>query len=137
MGQTKQAGSSMCVRPEHAARHEEERHRNLQDLGDVLQAARADAVHAILVFLHLLKTDTEPIAERRLTHVQHDPAHTYPAANMLVGGVRGFSWLHIVAAHGKAADWGGAEDVYAGHLLGLGFWPFFGANSRFFCSLSG
>ena len=29
--------------------------------------------------------------------------------------------------------------VYAGHLLGLGFWPFFGANcaSRFFCSLSG
>jgi hypothetical protein len=31
-----------------------------------------------------------------------------------------------------------AEDVCAGHLLGLGFWPFFGANcaSRFFCSLS-
>jgi hypothetical protein len=27
--------------------------------------------------------------------------------------------------------------VYAGHPLGLGFWPFFGANcgSRFFCSV--
>jgi len=29
--------------------------------------------------------------------------------------------------------------VYAGHPIGLGFWPFFGANcaSRFFCWLSG
>jgi hypothetical protein len=25
-------------------------------------------------------------------------------------GVRGFSWPHIVAAHGKAADWGGQRE---------------------------
>src|SRR5262249_8844907 len=34
---------------------EEERYRNLQNVGDLMQAARSDAVSALLVFLHLLE----------------------------------------------------------------------------------
>jgi hypothetical protein len=38
---------------------EEERNRHLKDLGDMLQAAGADAVGALLVFLNLLERKTE------------------------------------------------------------------------------
>ena len=56
------------------------------DFGDVQQAARADVIHAILVFLHLLEADTEPIVERRLA-----PTHT--TADVFVDGI-GESFLH-------------------------------------------
>src|SRR5260370_16216200 len=63
------------------------------DFGDVQQAARADVIHAILVFLHLLEADTEPIVERRLAHVQHNSAPTHTTADVFVDGIGG-SFLH-------------------------------------------
>ena len=52
-----------------AARHrcvwrplEEERYRNLENVGDLLQPARSDVVSALLVFLHLLEREAERIA---------------------------------------------------------------------------
>ncbi len=44
------------------------RHRDLQDEGDLLQPARADAVRALLVFLNLLKRQASAFAEIRLAH---------------------------------------------------------------------
>jgi len=66
---------------------EEERHRDLQDMRDVLQAARAHTVRSLLVFLDLLERDPEPIAELLLGHSEHQPAHPDPAAYVLVDGV--------------------------------------------------
>ena len=71
---------------------EEERHRDLQDVGDVLQPARADAVRAILVFLDLLKRQPKCVAEIRLAHCQHHPAHAHPAAD---GAARGFGHARL------------------------------------------
>jgi len=66
---------------------EEERHRDLQKLRDVLQAARADAGRAILVFLHLLGRKPERVAELRLAHSEHHPTHADPAAHVSVDRV--------------------------------------------------
>ena len=66
---------------------EEERHRDLQDVRDVLQPARANAVRALLVFLDLLKRQPKCVAEIRLAHCQHHPAHAHPVADVLVDGI--------------------------------------------------
>src|SRR5712671_3480608 len=47
---------------------EEERHRYLQDVCDLLKAARADPVRTLLVFLYLLEGEAERVAELLLTH---------------------------------------------------------------------
>src|SRR2546425_12089188 len=67
---------------------EEERHRHLQDVRDVLQAARADAVSALLVLLHLLERKAKRVPELLLAHAEDPPAHTHPAANVLVNWIR-------------------------------------------------
>src|SRR5262245_15467955 len=66
---------------------EEERHRDLQDLRDVLQTARADAVPSLLIFLHLLKREPEAVAKRPLAHSEHHPTHPDPPAYVLIDGV--------------------------------------------------
>src|SRR6516164_10670755 len=66
---------------------EEERHRDLQGARDLLQPARANAVRALLVFLDLLKRQPKCVAEIRLAHCQHHPAHAHPAADVLVDGI--------------------------------------------------
>jgi len=66
---------------------EEERYGHLQDVGDLLQSARPDAVGAFLVFLHLLEGEAERITQFFLAHCEHHAAHAHPAANMLVDGV--------------------------------------------------
>jgi hypothetical protein len=68
---------------------EEERHRYLQNVGDLLQPARPDAVRAFLVFLDLLEGKTECVAQLLLAHCEHHAAHAHPAANVSVDGVRG------------------------------------------------
>jgi len=67
---------------------EEERYRNLQNVGDLLQAARSDAVSALLVFLHLLEGEAERIAQFLLAHCKHQAAHAHSAADVLVDGVK-------------------------------------------------
>ena len=58
-------------------------------MGQLLQPAGPDAVGAFLVFLHLLEGNAERIAQFRLAHSKHLAAHPHPAADVLVGGVRG------------------------------------------------
>ena len=77
---------------------EEERHRNLQDVGDLLQPAGADAVGAFFVFLHLLEGQTERVAELFLAHAEHHSPHPYAAADVLVDGVRGL-FRHITISY--------------------------------------
>src|SRR4029450_10084395 len=66
---------------------EEERHRDLQDLRDLLQPASADAVRTLLVFLHLLEGQAERFAQFLLAHCKHFPAHAHSAADMSVNGI--------------------------------------------------
>ena len=68
---------------------EEEWHRDLQDKRDLLQAARADAVSPLLIFLNLLEREAETVAERLLAHSKHYSAHPDPAAYVFVDGVGG------------------------------------------------
>src|SRR6185312_4825590 len=49
---------------------EEELHRDIEDLRDLEQPARADAVNALLVFLYLLKRQPHALADTFLTHAK-------------------------------------------------------------------
>src|SRR5579862_2261604 len=73
---------------------EEERDRYLQDVGDLLQAAGPYSVCALLVFLHLLKCQTQRVSELFLAHAQHHSAHAYPTANVLIDWIRRFFCYH-------------------------------------------
>src|SRR5262245_34799065 len=68
---------------------EEERHRHLQNVGDLLQSARPYAVRAFLVFLYLLEGKAECVAQLLLAHCKHHAAHAHPAANVSVDRVWG------------------------------------------------
>src|SRR5580692_801158 len=63
---------------------EEERNRHLKDLGNVLQAAGADAIGALLVFLDLLECQAKGVGNIGLTHIEHETAHAQAAADVLV-----------------------------------------------------
>src|SRR5262245_44163090 len=82
---------------------EEERDRDLEYMGDLLQSAGADAVGSFFVFLHLLESQRQCIAKLLLAHAQHHPTHSDPAADMLVDGVGSFlrhsSDLLILSPH--------------------------------------
>ena len=49
---------------------------------DVLQAARADAVGALLVLLDLLEGDAQILAEFFLAHAKHHAAQAHPAVSV-------------------------------------------------------
>jgi len=53
-------------------------------MGDLLQPARSDAVGALLVFLHLLEGETEPIGQLLLGRRDKFPAARFPPGR---GGV--------------------------------------------------
>src|SRR4030088_3712432 len=79
-----------------------ERARHLKDVRHVLQAARTDAVGALLVFLHLLERDLERLAQLLLAHAEHLPAHPQPAAYVLVDRIwrlHGLSCDRVVVTH--------------------------------------
>ena len=67
---------------------EEELNRDIEDLGDLEQPARADAVHTLLVFLHLLKSEAHAFAESLLAHAEKHTAQTDPAPHVLIHRVR-------------------------------------------------
>ena len=76
---------------------EEKRYRDLKNMRNLLQAAGADAIGALLVLLNLLKCQTERVPKFFLAHSQHHPAHADPAPDMLVGRV----WrLFCQSSHG-------------------------------------
>ena len=55
----------------------------------MLQAARANAIRSLLIFLHLLERDAECIAKSRLAHAKHHSTRSHPAAHVLVDRVEG------------------------------------------------
>ena len=59
----------------------------LQNTGDLLQAAGADAVHTFFVFLNLLKGDANLVGQVRLAHLEHQTAHADAAAHVFVDWV--------------------------------------------------
>jgi hypothetical protein len=79
---------------------------DLQNVRDLLQPARSDAVGALLVFLHLLEGETEPIGQLLLAHCKHHAAHAHPTANMLVDGPLRGSWAALASlrAHPASGD---------------------------------
>jgi hypothetical protein len=80
----------------------EKRHRDLQDVRDVLQSTRADAIGALLVFLHLLEREAKRVAELPLAHAKHHPPHAHPAANVLVDEIGGLLG-HLATFRGHSA----------------------------------
>src|SRR5215831_14681660 len=64
------------------------RDRHLEDLADLLKPAGPDPISPLLVFLHLLESKAEGIAELFLTHAQHHPAHAHARTDMLVDRIR-------------------------------------------------
>jgi hypothetical protein len=53
-----------------------------------MQAACADPVGALLVFLDLLEGQAERLAELLLAHADQHAAHAHPATHMPIDGVR-------------------------------------------------
>src|SRR5215813_4346550 len=68
-------------------RAEERADRNAEHLGDLCQPAGADAVHALLVFLNLLKCHAELLRERGLRQATLQSLDTNPLPNLDVDGV--------------------------------------------------
>jgi hypothetical protein len=77
--------------------HDNSDYWHLKDMGDLLQPARPDAAGALLVFLHLLEGEAECATQLFLAHSKHLAAHTHPAADILVDGVRGHLSRQIVS----------------------------------------
>src|SRR5512144_801772 len=65
----------------------EKRHLDAERLGDLEQVAGADAVGAALIFLDLLKSHTDRLAELRLADAQPDAPASDARADMLIDGV--------------------------------------------------
>src|ERR1700761_3689332 len=57
-------------------------------MSDLLNPARANSIGALFVFLHLLKCQTQGVAEFLLTHSKHHATHPHATADMLVGRIR-------------------------------------------------
>jgi hypothetical protein len=53
---------------------------------------------ALFVFLNLLKCNSQGVTELLLAHLEHQAAHTNPAADVLVDGVRGIGSGHGIWA---------------------------------------
>ena len=63
---------------------EEKGRRHVQRLRNLLQAARADTIGALLVFLHLLKSDSERVSKLLLTHFHENSLHANAAADVTI-----------------------------------------------------
>ena len=61
---------------------------HVQNFGNGLKAARANAIGAFFIFLHLLKGKAKREAQLFLRHAKYGAAHTNAAANMLINRIR-------------------------------------------------
>ena len=64
--------------------------RNVQDLADLEQTPGADPVRALLVFLHLLKSQTEGGRQPLLAHFEHQAPAADASADMVIDKTGGF-----------------------------------------------
>jgi hypothetical protein len=67
---------------------EEETGRHAKSVGDLMQAASADPVGALLVFLDLLERDAERRGELLLAHANQESPHADAAADLPVHRMR-------------------------------------------------
>src|SRR5690606_14855265 len=74
---------------------EEERDRHVEYRRNRLQAARADAVRALLIFLDLLECDAEQLSELLLAHAEHVAAQPDATADVHVYWI----WFLLVFIH--------------------------------------
>src|ERR1700688_3210481 len=65
-----------------------------ENVRDLLQPAGADPVDALLVFLDLLEGKVKAVGQGGLRHAEHQAAHPYARADMLVGRVGSFDRHH-------------------------------------------
>jgi hypothetical protein len=90
----------LCDRPMGRGSFKEVGHWDLQSASDLLQTARADAVHAFFVLLDLLKRDADPTGKAGLTEIQRQPSDAHATTDMLVdlsdrfGSVPLLAWLY-------------------------------------------
>jgi hypothetical protein len=89
-------------------------------MGDLLQAARANAVHAFLVLLDLLKGQAEAISQGGLTESEHQASHADAAADLLVDqdGRLLSPPMHRIANTGRFDDHGQADYLGINHPFG-------------------
>ena len=60
----------------------------------MLQATRPDSVRARLVFVNLLKCNSQGVAKLSLIHIEHQAAHADSAADVFINWIRGFDSGH-------------------------------------------
>src|SRR3979490_2005880 len=70
-----------------------------------MQPARPDSVLARLVFVNLLKCNSQGVAKLCLIHVEHQAAHADSAADVFINWFREFSSGHetVAASYGITA----------------------------------
>jgi hypothetical protein len=61
--------------------------RDIEKIGELLQATGADSIRPLLVLLDLLEADIERFAHLGLAHSQGEPAHSQAGSNLRVDGV--------------------------------------------------
>ena len=69
---------------------EKEWDRYAEDLSGVLQPAGAHPIDALLVFLHLLKSEAECLGQLLLAHTEHHAPHAQTAADVRIDGILNF-----------------------------------------------
>ena len=62
------------------------RQRDVQGFADGEEARRADAVHAVFIFLNLLKRDAQFLPKPVLAQLEREPALAHPSADIRVDG---------------------------------------------------
>lgn len=77
-------GETFARRADRRRAVEEKGWRDVQRLRNLLEPARADAIGALLVFLHLLEGQPQRFAELLLAHFQQDALHAHAASDMPV-----------------------------------------------------
>jgi hypothetical protein len=111
---------------------EEELDWHLQYFRHSVQAARADPVRTLFIFLHLLERNAEHVAELCLGHAKHQPAHAHSASHVLVNRVSSVLWhrvsvlahgaprnLHYLSVWGKWSLWAARERSVPGTLAAV------------------
>ena len=84
---------------------EEERRRHFQNARKLLQPAGADAIGALLVFLHLLESYVERVGQFALAEADHQTAHPDPRPDVTVDRVWGsYSWKQPIPHASARAD---------------------------------
>jgi len=63
----------------------EEADRCIERLGDPAQLTGTDRTRPVLIFLHLLKRQSQRLAEFRLGQAQQRAANAYPLADVFIG----------------------------------------------------